>query len=117
MSFAAAIRSRVARPRSIFSISHPSRTCYHQLPQSGSTRGTPSISVAASFPDDFESSLLASDLPEESKSMARWEEALATLSEAAVKADRGDIRFNMQSRVKKTETPSMENREPELDEM
>lgn len=84
MTFGAVIRSGVIRPLSVVRISSISRSCYHGIPQSSSTNGTPPIYVAPSFPDDFESSALAPDAPKKTNEDHKWDENQATLSEAAV---------------------------------
>ncbi|KAJ6186920.1 hypothetical protein N7519_001828, partial [Penicillium mononematosum] len=120
MPFSAVIRPAVIRPLSVVRISPISRACYHNTPKSSYTNGAPSIYVAATFPDDSESPPLASERPKTANEAHNWDENLATLSEVAVKADRGDVQVNIQqqSKTSKTpKTPTMEDREPELDEM
>ncbi|KAJ5382324.1 hypothetical protein N7517_000235 [Penicillium concentricum] len=114
MTFGAVIRPGVIRPLSVVKISPISRVCYHNIPQSSSTNGTPPIYFAPSFPDDFASSSFVLDGRKKANEAHKWDEKQATLSEAAVKADRGDIKVNEQPQTK---TSTMENREPELDEM
>lgn len=81
MPLTTAIRPRLVKTSSILRGSHL-RMCYHELPQH--KKPVPSIPMAPSFPDDVESSafLSESDAPKESKS--KWDETLATISEAAV---------------------------------
>lgn len=84
MPFSAVIRPAVIRPLSVVRISPISRGCYHNTPKSSYTNGGPSIYVATSFPDDFESSPLASERPKTANEAHNWDESLATLSEVAV---------------------------------
>ncbi|KAJ5181335.1 hypothetical protein N7491_000887 [Penicillium cf. griseofulvum] len=114
MTLGAVIRPGVIRPLSVVRISPISRVCYHNIPQASSTNGVPPVYVAPSFPDDFESSPLAPDGPKKPNEAYKWDEKKATWSEAAVKADRGDAKVNEKPQTK---TPTMEDREPELDEM
>lgn len=81
MPLTAAMRPLLARPCYLLRVSQSFRVCYHELPQSSTTKGNTPISVAASFSDDFESSPSVSQ-PDESKN--KWDETLATLSEASV---------------------------------
>jgi len=60
------------------------RACSHELPQFNTTKRTTPTSVATTFPDYFQSVPLATDLSEKTKTVPKWDEALATLSEAAV---------------------------------
>ncbi|KAJ5487945.1 hypothetical protein N7530_002245 [Penicillium desertorum] len=117
MPFSAVIRPAVIRPLTVARITPISRVCYHNTPKSSYTNGAPSIYVAASFPDDFESSPLAPERPKAANEAHKWDESVATLSEVAVKADRGDVQVNIQQKTKPPKTPTMEDREPELDEM
>ncbi|KAF7597199.1 hypothetical protein BBP40_009539 [Aspergillus hancockii] len=71
--------------------------------------------VAASFPDDFELPSLTEqrDVP-----TGVWDEMHATLSEAAVKADRGEIK--MQQLTSREELEKMlqpDTMDPKIDEM
>ncbi|KAJ5340413.1 hypothetical protein N7541_009537 [Penicillium brevicompactum] len=113
MPFGAVIRPGVIRPLSV-KISPISWVAYHKFLQSSSTNIAPPIYVAPSFPDDFESSPLAPYGPTIAKQMPKWDESRATLSEAEIKADRDDVKLNAEPRNK---TPTMEEKEPELDEM
>ncbi|KAE8352216.1 hypothetical protein BDV28DRAFT_161909 [Aspergillus coremiiformis] len=71
--------------------------------------------IAASFPDDFESPTLTEKRGVPTPS---WDEMHATLSEAVVKADRGEIK--MQQLTSREELERMlqpENMDPKIDEM
>lgn len=83
MPFSAVIRPAVIRPLSVVRISPISRV-YHNTAPFNYTNGAPSIYVAASFPDDFESSPLASERQKTANEAHNWDESLATLSEVAV---------------------------------
>lgn len=83
MPFGAIIRPGVIRPFSLIRISPISWACYHKVP-SNSTNGSLPIYVAPSFPDDFESSPLASEGAKIGKEIPKWDESQATFSEAAV---------------------------------
>lgn len=82
---AAIMVSRLTRPVPLLRASYL-RVCYKELPQY--KREISSIPIAPSFPDDFESSPLASDLTEKNKTpeknKSKWDETQATSSEAAV---------------------------------
>ncbi|KAE8153678.1 hypothetical protein BDV25DRAFT_148938 [Aspergillus avenaceus] len=71
--------------------------------------------IAASFPDDFEAPVVS-----EKRGVATpsWDEIHATMSEAMVKADRGDVQFRMASSREELERLLQPDRmDPKMDEM
>ncbi|KAB8068814.1 hypothetical protein BDV29DRAFT_162057 [Aspergillus leporis] len=71
--------------------------------------------IAASFPDDFELPTLTE---KRGVPTAQWDELHATLSEASVKADRGEIKMQqLTSREELEKLLQPETMDPKIDEM
>ncbi|OJJ33441.1 hypothetical protein ASPWEDRAFT_174847 [Aspergillus wentii DTO 134E9] len=82
----AIVRHRITNLSTLLRLS---RASYHGIAQhQPPATEAPPISVAPSFPDDFESSPLAQKVSEKTDGKANWDESHATASEASVRADR-----------------------------
>ncbi|OGM48226.1 hypothetical protein ABOM_002160 [Aspergillus bombycis] len=114
MSFSM-LRTSIVRTRPLLRV--PTLTRAYQIqphPEAYSSKNQ-EFFIAASFPDDFESPTLT-----EKRGVATpaWDELHATLSEAAVKADRGEVK--MQQLTSREELERMlqpDKMDPKIDEM
>ncbi|GES62041.1 hypothetical protein ATETN484_0007002200 [Aspergillus terreus] len=82
------LRSALLRPTCLRTQHMLGRACYSRPPEVHSNKGD-DFFIMASFPDDFEAPTL---IEKRDVSPATWDEIHATLSEAAVKADRGEVK-------------------------
>ncbi|RHZ57384.1 uncharacterized protein CDV56_100215 [Aspergillus thermomutatus] len=92
----------------------PLLRAYHS-PELHSNKGE-KFYIPAQYPDNFESPSLIKT--KDSNGHERWEEIDATLSEVSVKADRGDVQFEIskQEKSKKIVRPDLEA-EPTVHDM
>ncbi|PLB46381.1 hypothetical protein P170DRAFT_438191 [Aspergillus steynii IBT 23096] len=101
---------RSLRPATVL---QPRLRPYH--PEPISTKGE-DFYVAATFPDDYESPTLI--IKKAGGAPPSWDELHATLSEASVKADRGDVEFRPLERRDEIERILWPDREePKIDEL
>ncbi|KAL4891464.1 hypothetical protein BDV59DRAFT_203383 [Aspergillus ambiguus] len=108
-------RSSLVRPTYLRTFRLLGRACYFQPPEVHGTKGE-DFFIAASFPDDFESPTL---IKKRGTGTPTWDEIHATISEASVKADRGDVRFQP-SRSPRQDLEKFiqpDRLEPKMDEM
>ncbi|KAL5363316.1 hypothetical protein BJX96DRAFT_177958 [Aspergillus floccosus] len=81
------LRTALIRPTCLRTQHLLGRACYS--PEVRSNKGE-DFFIAASFPDDFEAPTL---IKKSEMGTPTWDEIHATLSEASVKADRGEVKF------------------------
>ncbi|KAH2305917.1 hypothetical protein KXW60_002962 [Aspergillus fumigatus] len=85
----------------------PLLRAYHN-PELHSNKGE-KFYIPAQYPDNFESPSLIKT--KDSSGHKRWEEVDSTVSEASVKADRGDVQFE----VKQKEIKTKQKVQPDLE--
>ncbi|KAE8315226.1 hypothetical protein BDV41DRAFT_531468 [Aspergillus transmontanensis] len=109
------VRNTLIRTRPLLRTSALTRTYQIQAHPEAYSSKNQEFFIAASFPDDFESPTLSEKRGVPTPS---WDELHATLSEAAVKADRGEVK--MQQLTSREELERMlqpDKLDPKIDEM
>ncbi|KAB8231328.1 uncharacterized protein BDW43DRAFT_282785 [Aspergillus alliaceus] len=109
------LRNTLMRSRPLLRTTTLTRTYQIQAHPEAYSSKNQEFFIAASFPDDFESPTLTEKRGVPTSS---WDEMHATLSEASVKADRGEIQmqqFTSREELEKMLQP--ENMDPKIDEM
>ncbi|KAE8137420.1 hypothetical protein BDV38DRAFT_246756 [Aspergillus pseudotamarii] len=109
------LRNTIIRTRPLLRTSTLTRAYQIQAHPEAYSSKNQEFFIAASFPDDFESPTLSEKRGVPTSS---WDELHATLSEAAVKADRGEVK--MQQLTSREELERMlqpDKMDPKIDEM
>ncbi|EAW06847.1 uncharacterized protein ACLA_085420 [Aspergillus clavatus NRRL 1] len=100
-----------------YSLSPLLRASYHKAPEVYPTKGEDGMFwMPSPYPDDYEYPTMIKKTSAKNEH-EKWDEIDATFSEAAIKADRGDVRFDRHRTQARRQSVVETDTEPNLHDM